>query len=598
MRRVRGRWYVGFNDTAHYIDYMTRFTIDSRWISDLDDKQSRELVARLCRAELVRNRCPSSLVTWGGHQLAADGGVDVDVGRITTHSPEIIHLSAERTIIQVKAEKFGPAKITAELKPKGIIRPIFTDMTQNGGTYLIASTRDDCAAPALTNRKNQMREVVEAEGYDAVQTDFLDIRRLADWVERHISVQIWMREVLGRSLRGWHSYGPWAHGETDVKAIFRMDDTPRVMPPGGRGDSDLLTLEATIGHMRTALANQTAGRCYLRLVGLSGVGKTRLVQALFDERIESVAALCPDQVIYTDAGVGSTPTPHEMITELATTGEPAIVIVDNCGSEMHGQLVELAKAAGSQLRLLTVEFDIRDDIPEGTQCYQMEASSKELLSIVLQDRYPMLSQVDADRIATLSDGNARIAIAISETVGETDNLGELRDAQLFDRLFQQRHTNSDVLRRVADAISLVYSFDIADASNTGESARLAVYADVSRREFLRNVAILKRRGLVQGRGNFRALLPHALANRIAHDALTNLPATEWYDDFFAHETDRLALSFAHRLSFLHTCRAAEDVSNLAFAQNGLLHHAYAIRGDSLRIFVTLLQLIPKAHWPQ
>lgn len=176
---------------------MTRFTIDRSWISDLDDEQSRELVARLCRAELVRNGGVPSLVTWGGNQRAADGGIDVDVDRINPHAPGIIHLSAERTIIQVKAEKFGSARITAEMKPADIIRPFFADMAQNGGTYLIASTRDDCAAPALTNRKNRMREVLEVEGHDAVQTDFLDIRRLADWVERHISVQIWMREVLG-----------------------------------------------------------------------------------------------------------------------------------------------------------------------------------------------------------------------------------------------------------------------------------------------------------------------------------------------------------------------------------------------------------------
>lgn len=563
---------------------MTRFTIDRRWIAELDDEQSRELVARLCRAELVRNGCDPSIVTWGGNQRAADGGIDVDVSRVNAYGPNFVHLSSERTIIQVKAEKFGPAKINAEMKPENVVRQFFADMEENGGTYLIASTRDDCAAPTLNNRKNRMREVVEEEGFGTVKTDFLDIRRIADWVERHISIQVWIREVLGRPLHGWYSYGPWAHNETDIEAVFRMDDKPRVMPPGGKDDRDLLTLAATIEQIRRVLVNPAGNSCYLRLVGLSGVGKTRLVQALFDERIESVATLSPDQVIYTDAGVGSTPTPHEMITELGTTGEPTIVIVDNCGSEMHGQLVELAKNSGSQLRLITVEFDIRDDIPESTQCYQIQASSKELLSALLQDRYPLLSQTNTDRVAALSDGNARIAIAICETISETDNLGELRDAQLFDRLFQQRNNDSDILRRVADAISLIYSFDIADTSNSGESARLAEYADVSRREFLRNVAELKRRGLVQARGNFRALLPHALANRIANNALDNLPATEWYDNFFVHNVDRLALSFAHRLSFLHTCRVAENISNIAFSQNGFLHHVHVLSGANLKVF--------------
>ena len=48
----------------------------------------------------------------------------------------------------------------------------------------------------------------------------------------------------------------------------------------------------------------------VRLVGLSGVGKTRLVQALFDVRIETAEpALNPGNVIYTD--VSDQPDPQE-----------------------------------------------------------------------------------------------------------------------------------------------------------------------------------------------------------------------------------------------------------------------------------------------
>lgn len=572
---------------------MTRFTIDRNWIADLDDEQSRELLARLCRAELVRSGKSPALVTWGGDQRAIDGGVDVKVDAIDVPPVNIAHLSVGGSIIQVKAEKFGPAKIEAEMKPKGVIRPFFTNLNNSQGTYLIASTRDDCSHPMLQSRISMMADVLKAEGLSDAKIDFLDIRRLADWVENHIGVQVWIRKVLGRPMRGWEPYGPWAHGETDIQAEFRMDDTPRVMPPGGKSSDDLLSLGATIEHIRNALAPQTSEANYLRLVGLSGVGKTRLVQALFDERVAAGVIPSKEKVIYTDAGLGSEPTPHEMITELGVRGESAIIIVDNCGSETHSQLVELAKTSNSKISLLTVEFDIQDDLPIGTKCYQMEAASVDLLASLLRDRYPQISQIDSDRIASLSDGNARIAIAVADQIKETDNVGELRDTQLFDRLFSQRNLDdSEELRRTAEAASLVYSFDISADSN--ECERLAGYAELSRRSFLRNIATLERRGLIQRRGDFRALLPHALANRIARDTLASLPPQELYDDFFGAGIDRFSKSFAHRLSFLHTCSEAVDVSNIAFNANGICSDIRVIKGEVSRLFQYLASTNPDA----
>ncbi len=572
---------------------MTRFTIDRNWIADLDDEQSRELLARLCRAELVRSGKSPALVTWGGDQRAIDGGIDVNVDSIDAPFAKIAHLSSGGSIIQVKAEKFGPAKIEAEMKPKGTIRPFFTTLNDTTGVYFIASTRDDCSHPMLQSRISKMADVLKVEGLPDVKVDFLDIRRLADWVESHIGVQVWIRRILGRPMRGWEPYGPWAHGETDIQAEFRMDDTPRVMPPGGKSSDDLLSLGATIEHIRDALATQNSEASYLRLVGLSGVGKTRLVQALFDERILGGVIPSKEKVIYTDAGLGSEPTPHEMITELGMRGESAIVIVDNCGSETHSQLVELAKTSNPKISLLTVEFDIQDDLPIGTKCYQMEAASVDLLASLLRDRYPQISQTDSDRIASLSDGNARIAIAIADQIKETDNVGELRDTQLFDRLFSQRNAgDSEELRRTAEVAGLVYSFDISEES--GECQRLADYAELSRRSFLRNISTLERRGLIQRRGSFRALLPHALANRVARDAVSSFTPQELYDDIFGAGIDRFAMSFAHRLSYLHTCIEAVDISNIAFNANGICSDITALNRESSRLFRYLASTTPEA----
>ncbi|HUB92290.1 MAG TPA: hypothetical protein VMA74_21380, partial [Dyella sp.] len=55
----------------------TVFSISNDDIAKLDDIQSRELIARLCRAELFTEGHSQAAVTWGGDQRATDGGVDV-----------------------------------------------------------------------------------------------------------------------------------------------------------------------------------------------------------------------------------------------------------------------------------------------------------------------------------------------------------------------------------------------------------------------------------------------------------------------------------------------------------------------------------------
>lgn len=45
----------------------------------LDDADLRELVGRLCEAELVSRGLSPAAVTWGGNQNAPDGGIDVRV---------------------------------------------------------------------------------------------------------------------------------------------------------------------------------------------------------------------------------------------------------------------------------------------------------------------------------------------------------------------------------------------------------------------------------------------------------------------------------------------------------------------------------------
>ena len=140
-----------------------------------------------------------------------------------------------------------------------------------------------------------------------------------------------------------------------------------------------------------------------------------------------------------------------------------------------------------------------------------------MIEKLLKQRFPHLSWVDLHTIAQFSDGNARIAIALAETVGREETMAGMSDEDLFKRLFEQRHAPNESLLVAAQGLSLVYSFHGEDVSDDHEAelSRLGAVVGKSAQEMFQSAAELRRRGLVQRRGVWRAVLPQAIANRLA-----------------------------------------------------------------------------------
>src|SRR4051794_31545166 len=76
-RRMRQNWERSVQASRSPTTIMLEITADD--IAKLDDEQLRAVVARLCESELRQRGYSPVHVTWGGHQKASDGGIDVNV---------------------------------------------------------------------------------------------------------------------------------------------------------------------------------------------------------------------------------------------------------------------------------------------------------------------------------------------------------------------------------------------------------------------------------------------------------------------------------------------------------------------------------------
>ena len=165
-----------------------------------------------------------------------------------------------------------------------------------------------------------------------------------------------------------------------------LDDKCRIIAPRQAGDNTPLTAAQGIQAIRSVLRNPHG---IVRLIGLSGTGKTRLVQALFDAKIGN-DALDHSIVIYVDQGSDQPPTPsaRDMIQRCAVNGLRTIVVVDNCNPAMHRDLAQAISTSNNLVSLITVEYDVSDDEPEETQVFRLEPASENNIEEILQRLKP------------------------------------------------------------------------------------------------------------------------------------------------------------------------------------------------------------------
>jgi hypothetical protein len=558
-------------------------------IAQLNDTDLRELVGRLCEAELASQGFSPAAVTWGGNQTAADGGIDVRVA-LTPDSDIDGFIPRSATGFQVKKSDIPKAAILTEMCPKNAIRPSIQDLAHVGGAYIIVSSGGSTTDSVLRNRQDAMREALkDLLNADQLHTDFYDRTRVATWVRRHPSLIIWVRAKVGRALVGWQPYGPWSGSTEDVEAEYLVDDRLR-LHFGSRNEPAQPVTEA-IDDLRDTLNQPSA---VVRLVGLSGVGKTRLVQALFDARVGS-RPIKPSLAIYANLSDNPEPQPVGLASDLIANRMRSILIVDNCPPSLHRRLTDLCAASGSTVSILTVEYDVRDDQPEGTQVVTLDTSSPELIKKLVVRRYPHLSEVDARAIADASGGNARVAIALAETVEHSETIAGISDDELFQRLFRQRHEANDALLRAAKACSLVYSFlGEALTGDNAELPRLALLAEQTPPELHRNISELLRRDLVQQRSVWRAVLPHGISNRLAAQALEDIPYDLIDQQLVTGGTERLAQSFSRRLSFLHEHPIAMAIARRWLSPDGLLGDVSSLNDLDQEMFENIAPVSPDA----
>ncbi|MDE2874312.1 MAG: type II toxin-antitoxin system MqsA family antitoxin [Gemmatimonadota bacterium] len=541
------------------------FDVQGEDLADLRAHQLHELLRRLLSVEAQANGIPLHGIHVSSNIAAADGGED---GRIAWQGgPEWTNFLPSRLCqFQLKAGEIAPSRAGREVVARGRVKPMVRAVLEDGGHYVLLCTRR-YTQEKIAKREERIHAALADAGL-VVPPDrihFRDADKIAGWVNAHPSVGRWVQEKVGLGRAGlFASWGHW-RGRSEHLVPWVEDDR----------------LSLLRGTIRERL---TQPRTFLRVVGLSGVGKSRLcLEALGGTGGDPTTGRpVRDLVMYAVLSEMPDRALSDIVDQLASAGARAVVVVDDCDPESHDTLVRLVRRTGSEVSLLTIDDEIPAEPAIDTHTVRIAEAPGSVVEGVVEHVAATLSTFDRHRLARMADGFPEVAIRIVADAGATQ-LFDPRPERLVTGFVLGRDTREgDLLLRCAMLLAAfrvvrveptIPAWPNPSHTQTTEDC-LAPVAALGRGltwEDLHAAACrLKERGVLKRRGGLGSIQPRPIAIRLAERQWREWDRGKWDRVFSGDLGSDLTRVAAERLAQMGGRPIATEVAKHVCRDGGPL----------------------------
>ena len=463
----------------------------------LNDYQLSDILRRLLNLEATKFGVYKSGISVALNINTADGGID---GTIKwDNGPERTdHIPCRNVMYQCKATKMTPAAAGKEVltnpkkKPQQI-KPGVNRVLSEGGAYVLF-TKSELNDEQIKNCKGSIRKSFKKHLKKYAETatiEIYDASQIKSWINGYlpaiVAVKEWSRRPVISGLQTWKE---WGELQGLDKNKFITDNETKSLISSIRSDVE------RPGNV-------------LRLVGLSGLGKTRLVYEAIRDSYDYDPL--PDRVIYVNAADGYNDLPRYVI-DFKRFNYEYILIVDDCDADLHQELEKYIK--NTKMSLLTLDYNADKNCCINTK--KMPRASNYIIKRIILDAYDQLNESDLNRIVEFSSGFPLMAVRlVEERLDRATDIGYLRDDRLLQKLLGNQA--SDKHKKVITALAL---FEYVGIENAAYEQCQFVAEKIVRMDdasFYECVQDFKKRGLIDKRGDYIRVIPRPLAVRLAAD---------------------------------------------------------------------------------
>jgi len=553
----------------------TYMEVEPSQIRRLSDIQLTTLLKCLLLAEAEKYGIARSAVDVNLSITVPDGGED---GRIEwegepTHTD---YVPAQVVSFQVKATNVNTATIKKELlrrkKGSSTLKRVISETFDRGGAYIIFNSRPCTASKRQSLILEARRVLAEMRRNDAnaVKIDVYGQNRIADWCNCYPGIVLWVHGETGQGvppgLQTWYDLGKI---RLFRNTYFSNDALNKITS----------RLYETIRHPQK----------HLRLIGLAGLGKTRLLLEVFrtslDHNKDELDAL-RNALIYLNASERHN-TALESVRHIVNSKRRAVVVVDDCDCQLATQLRMEVTKVDSNVSLVSIGHPDEGYSGQGETVVLEPNQLHDVVRSMLAQAYPSLRDGDIERIGTLADGFPQMACLLAEAqLGDNEELGPVTDKMLVDRILWGTKTPDEEERRALGALAMLSYVGFRDDVRSEREVVGTLMADGGD-AFYRIVRKHIRRGTVQEYGRMVRIRPEPLAFALCESWLRDTTPERIMRIMSGCEEHGLLDRIFARLRKLHYLEEARTlVRHLcrADAQNGPIGKIESEKGlDRLRL---------------
>jgi len=546
---------------------ITVLEADPEQVTQLDSQTLVQLMKRLMLAECGLVNLPLRSVTVPLQITVPDGGED---GRVEWSGgiDETDYFPARLCAFQSKAQNLTATSVKAEIvinrkggTPK--LRDVVVEVLDRNGAYILFCSHA-FTGQKIKKLRNAIASAIREAGGDPdalSEIEIYDANRISDWVNTHPSVALWLREQRrGRTLTGFLTHEGWSRApEIDATPWIDDSETPRFSPVNLTVPSS----ERKIPNRNTWTFTQAADnslellateKIALRIVGPSGFGKSRFAYEIFNRSADLRDEVGGAALIYTDLSIAGEEVP-KLALEIADSGSPTILVVDECPDEMHSKLTALAQRVGSSLRLVTIDVETKFIQSKETVVISLEPASDEQIGEIARAVAPTINDSDSRFIEQLAQGCPRMAVLAAQQNG--DGREAIQSAtQVLDRIIWGKKPPDNEALKILELASLFEWIGCTDRVGNDAFLIATGLADVSVEAFIEHLLSFTSRGIITQKGDFVQVGPIPLAALIGTHRLSLLSDGTLFS-FFQIAPRSLQSALLQRLRWLDTSPKAK-----------------------------------------
>ena len=525
------------------------FEVTGENIEALKEHQLPDLLRSLLLAEAQTHNLPADGIHVASNIHTGDGGED---GRIEWKDgpKRTTNLPSRLCQFQLKAGAISTSQAGKEVLTKdGEVKEMVRQALSSGGDYLLL-----CAKPyteqQILDREASIRKALKEAGIEIADepVSFQDADQIAAWVNCHSSVATWVKEQTQPGTLGpFRSWAHWADRGDHRSSPWVEDE--RLAPLMSRLHPLVSTLRSSV-----------------RIVGLNGVGKSRLVlealgPAVSDADLSAITMYAVETEASSDLII-------QTVQILVDSGTRAIVVVDECPMDTHRILAGILSHAGSRLSLVTIDHEIPGGSLDGSTLLIPEAHLSVSQAII--EREEGLTPDDKRRLAQLSSGFPGICLPITRAWSSQYPISHTTDDHLVHAFVLGRNpVNGESLLKTAALVSAagVVEFDpVPERIVFGNSAGwpqlddLAELANnLTKEDLYACIQDLLDRGILKKRGRMATLEPRPIAMRLAERQWKAWPKEKWEQVLGGNTNPAVKVRAARQLALLNTTDLASDI---------------------------------------